>query len=159
MKRHLLSALSALILCAFTSHAGAQGITRVCQQAVGANGSNNCVDVSPLNPLSVTGGTTGFAPYAYTPLTGAQYNQSATTATALTIPAGANYARICAVGGAFNFVDTAGSASPTTGAAPNVGTPLASGSCIIEQGAAQMAAFSLINQVNATGAWVASYFK
>lgn len=98
------------------------------------------------------------APFSYTALGGGQYNQSATSATSLTVPAGANYARICAVGGQMNFVDSS-NGTPTTGTSPAVGTPLASGSCIFEQGSTVLSAFQLINAVASTGTWTAVYFK
>jgi hypothetical protein len=62
MKKMLLAlALS----CATLTPCLAQGVTRICAQSIGANGSNNCVDVIPgqLPPgIAITGngaGTTG----------------------------------------------------------------------------------------------------
>jgi hypothetical protein len=97
-------------------------------------------------------------PYPFTAMAGGQYNQTATSATTLTIPSGALYVRVCAIGGAFNFVDST-NGTPTTGVAPTVGTPLLSGSCLFEQGATVLSSFSLINQVASTGTWTAVYFK
>lgn len=94
----------------------------------------------------------------YTAMTGAQYAQAAATAQSLTIPTGALYARVCAITGQMNFVDSSGD-TPTTGAAPTVGTPLAAGACIFESGASVLSVFKLINAVAATGTWTAVYFK
>lgn len=110
-------------------------------------------------PSGGSGGSGTIAiPYSYTAVAGGQYNQAATTASTLTVPTGALYARICAVGGQMNFVDST-NGTPTTGASPTVGTPLSSGSCILEQGATVLAAFQLINAVASTGTWTAVYFK
>src|SRR5215467_935509 len=55
----LLAALAVLFF-AFSHGARAQGVTRVCQNAINATtGANNCVDVSQSFPLSVAPGTTG----------------------------------------------------------------------------------------------------
>jgi hypothetical protein len=53
-RRFLCAALLAL-LCLGVAHgtAQAQGVTRLCLESVGANGSNNCVDISSVNPLPV----------------------------------------------------------------------------------------------------------
>lgn len=112
----------------------------------------------PYGPPGGAGSGTIAIPYSYTALAGGQYNQSATSATPLTIPTGAVYARICAITGAFNFVDST-NGTPTTGTAPAVGTPLSAGSCILEQGATVLSAFQLINAVASTGTWTAVYFK
>ena len=109
-------------------------------------------------PAVFLAGGTSSAPYQYTALGGAQFNQPATAATALTIPAGAAYVRVCAMIGQFNFVDSTG-ATPTVGAAPTVGTPLAAGACVFEQGATVLTAFQLINAVASSGTWTATYFK
>lgn len=52
MTRRIFIALA--LLCAFTQGAFAQGVTRVCVQSIGANGSNNCVDVDPSHPFPVS---------------------------------------------------------------------------------------------------------
>jgi hypothetical protein len=41
------------LLLAGLSPAAAQGVTRVCVESIGANGSNNCVGVGPTYPLPV----------------------------------------------------------------------------------------------------------
>ncbi len=55
-----------LAFCLLTGAAFAQGVTRVCVESIGANGSNNCVDASATNPFPVTGSfsatVSGFAP-------------------------------------------------------------------------------------------------
>ena len=61
-----LALLLALVALLSPSHAQAQGVTRVCTELIGANGSNNCTDVSAGNPFPVTGtftypGTAGVA--------------------------------------------------------------------------------------------------
>lgn len=112
----------------------------------------------PYGPEGPSGAGTIAIPYSYTALGGAQYNQAATSATPLTVSPGALYARICAVGGQMNFVDST-NGTPTTGVSPTVGTPLLSGSCIFEQGSTVLAAFQLINAVASTGTWTAVFFK
>lgn len=104
------------------------------------------------------GGGTIAVPYSYTAMGGAQYNQAATTSTALTVPSGAKYARICALGGQMNFVD-ATNGTPTTGTTPTVGSTISAGSCIFEQGPTVLSAFRLINAVASTGVWTATYFQ
>lgn len=98
------------------------------------------------------------APYQFTPLGGAQWSQTSNTASALTAPTGAAYARICAVGGQMNYTDTVGD-TPTSGVAPTVGTPLAAGSCVPESGPAMLAAFQIINATASTGTWQAAYSR
>ena len=58
--------LLAIVALLSPIHAHAQGVTRVCTELIGANGSNNCTDVSATNPFPVTGsftypGTAGVA--------------------------------------------------------------------------------------------------
>lgn len=112
----------------------------------------------PVTIAGSGGGSVIAVPYSFTAMAGGQYNQAATAATSLTIPTGALYVRVCAIGGAFNFVDST-NGTPTTGASPTVGTPLLSGYCVLEQGPTVLSAFSLINQVASTGTWTAVYFK
>jgi hypothetical protein len=53
-RRLFIAVLCALSFSCSSRIAEAQGVTRVCQQAIGANGSNNCVDVGSTQPLNVT---------------------------------------------------------------------------------------------------------
>lgn len=104
------------------------------------------------------GGGTVAIPYSYTAMAGAQFNQPATASTALAIPTGAKFARICAVAGQMNFVDST-NGTPTTGATPTVGVLLPTNACVFEQGATLLAAFKIINAVASTGVWNAVYFQ
>lgn len=53
MRKDLLLALIGAVV--FTGHnAQAQGVTRVCTESIGANGSNNCTEVSQTNPFPVS---------------------------------------------------------------------------------------------------------
>jgi hypothetical protein len=68
MRNLILAALCAFIgFAALCAPASAQGVTRICVQSIGANGSNNCVDAGPVYPFPV-------APNSYpafaTPITG-----------------------------------------------------------------------------------------
>ena len=54
-----------LIMASLASNANAQGVTRICQETIGANGSNNCVDVTwPLNNVDVITPTVTAGAYA-----------------------------------------------------------------------------------------------
>lgn len=158
--KSLFAALAFALAAIVCGSAHAQQQVKVCipVTVTQADGNINygCLDVTSTNPLPITSSGTGSGQYIA--LGGAQYNQSATAATALTVAPGALYARICAIGGAFNFVDST-NGTPTTGTAPTVGTPLAAGACIFEDGATVLAAFQLINAVASTGTWTAVYFK
>ena len=118
----------------------------------------NCTTAPCFVPYGVSGQSVTVIPYPYTAMGGAQYNQAATTSTALTVPTGAVYARICAITGQMNFVDST-NGTPTTGVAPTVGTPLAAGACIWESGASVISVFKLINAVASTGTWTAVDFQ
>jgi hypothetical protein len=81
MKRLLTAVfLAALSIC---GQAHAQGVTRVCVQSIGANGSNNCPDVSGVNPLPVM-----IAPTGSTSITGV--GAGSTGAVVATLAASAN---------------------------------------------------------------------
>lgn len=104
------------------------------------------------------GGGTVAIPYSYTAMTGAQFNQAATTAQTLTIPSGAKFARVCAITSQMNFADSVGS-TPTVGAAPTTGTPLAAGSCLWLAGSSTLSNFGIINAVASSGVWSAEYYQ
>jgi hypothetical protein len=79
-------------------------------------------------------------PYAYTPLSPGQHNLSPASSTALTIPAGARYATVCASTAAARYT-TDGAATPT----PTVGQPLPANSCISLSGPAVLANFRVMS--------------
>ncbi len=87
-----------------------------------------------------TGGTTVSGvvplPYAYTPLPPGQHNLSPASSTALTIPAGARYATVCASTAAARYT-TDGETTPTA----TIGQPLPAGSCISLSGPVVLANF------------------
>lgn len=118
----------------------------------------NCTTTPCFVPYGASGQPVTVIPYPYTAMGGAQYNQAATTSTALTVPTGAVYARICAITGQMNFVDST-NGTPTTGTAPAVGSPLAAGACIFESGPTLLSNFKIINAVASTGTWTAAYFQ
>ncbi len=75
-------------------------------------------------------------PFGYTPLPPGQYGLAPTSPTALTIPAGARYAVICAEGATVRYT-TDGATTPTG----LVGIPLDSGVCAALSGATVLANF------------------
>jgi hypothetical protein len=90
-------------------------------------------------------------PYGYTPLPPGQHNLSSTTATALTIPAGARYATICASAAMAKYT-TDGATTPTA----SVGQPLSAGSCVSLSGPSVLANFRV---VSAAGTLDVEYFQ
>jgi hypothetical protein len=92
----------------------------------------------------------------YTPLSPMQSGLTVASSTALTIPATANYAVVCAYGQAVNYT-TDGTTTPTT-TASGVGMQLAVGSCVPLVGATVIANFRAIQQ-SATATLSVSYFK
>ena len=90
-------------------------------------------------------------PYAYTPLPPGQHNLAPTSATALTVPAGARYATIC-VSTATAKYTTDGVTTPTV----SIGQPLAPGSCVSLSGSAVLANFRVIS---ASGTLDVEYFQ
>ena len=99
----------------------------------------------PVGPCFVAG------PYGYTPLSPGQHNFTITSSTALTIPAGATYATLCASTATIKYT-TDGTTTPTS----SVGQPLAAGSCVGLQGATVLSNLRLIS---ATGTPDVEYFK
>ena len=91
MFRSLTAALVAAMALLCLSRANAQGVTRVCTQSIGANGSNNCVDVSPGNAFPNKNGE-------YAAVAGFQQLSVGASAAGLTVPTGATIAEICAEG-------------------------------------------------------------
>lgn len=79
-------------------------------------------------------------PYAYTPMPPGQHNLAPTTATALTVPAGARYATVCASAAASKYT-TDGATAPTA----TVGQPLAAGSCVSLSGPEVLSSFRVIS--------------
>lgn len=75
-------------------------------------------------------------PTPYVPLAPGQYGLSVTSATALTAPAGARYATVCAENAAVRYT-TDGQTQPSS----SVGVPLASGSCVALSGPQAIANF------------------
>ena len=90
-------------------------------------------------------------PYGYTPLAPGQHNVTLTAATALSIPATARYATICASGAMVRYT-TDGATTPTS----TIGQPLAAGACVSLSGAAVLANFRALSP---TGTLDAEYFQ
>ncbi len=90
-------------------------------------------------------------PYPYTPLAPGQHNLAPTSVTALTVPAGATYATVCASTATARYT-TDGITAPTA----SVGMPLAAGACVALSGAAVLASFRFLS---ATGAVDVEYFQ
>ncbi len=90
-------------------------------------------------------------PYAFTPLPPGQHNLAPTVATALSVPAGARYATVCASVASVNYT-TDGVTAPTA----TVGQPLASGSCVALSGPVVLANFRALS---ATGALDVEFFR
>jgi len=53
--KYLAKIILTLGFLAISSTAFAQGVTRICTELTGANGSNNCTDVSATNPFPISG--------------------------------------------------------------------------------------------------------
>ena len=79
-------------------------------------------------------------PYAYTPLSPGQHNLAPTSATGLTVPAGARYATICASTSAVKYT-TDGVTAPSA----SVGQPLPAGSCVALSGPMVLSNFRAIS--------------
>lgn len=90
-------------------------------------------------------------PYGFTPLTPGQHGVSITSATALTVPATATYATLCARNASLNYT-TDGTTTPTA----SVGQPLGAAGCVGLSGAALLANAKLIS---AAGTFDVEYFK
>jgi hypothetical protein len=90
-------------------------------------------------------------PYQYIPLTPGQHAVTPTSSTALTLPALARYATICASNATVRYT-TDGTTTPTAA----IGQPLAAGACVSLSGAAVLANFRAIS---ATGTLDVEYFK
>lgn len=109
----------------------------------------NCKNALAGNPVSAT-------PYTFTPLSPMQSGLAVTSSTALTVPAGATYAVVCAYGQTVNYT-TDGSATPT-GTSSGVGMQLAAGSCLPLSGPLLISNFRAIQQ-SATATLSVSYFR
>ncbi len=90
-------------------------------------------------------------PYAYTPLPPGQHNLAPASVTALSVPAGARYATVCASTGQSRYT-TDGVTTPTI----SVGQPLSAGSCVSLSGPAVIINFRVISQ---SGALDVEYFQ
>ncbi len=90
-------------------------------------------------------------PFPYLPLSPGQHNVAPTSATGLTIPAGARVANVCASTATVKYT-TDGSTTPTT----SVGQPLAAGACVSLSGPKMLANFQAIS---ATGTLDVEYFQ
>jgi hypothetical protein len=103
-------------------------------------------------PPSVSGAPGFLAiPYTYTPLTPGQHNLAPTSATKLTVPAGALYATICASTAIVRYT-TDGTTTPTSA----IGTPIAAATCISLAGATVLTNF---NSFSASGTLDVEYFN
>jgi hypothetical protein len=139
--------------------------------AMGAASATNCVPATTPNTKGTTqnaqlevaedgcnylkNGVTA-TNYPFTPLTPMQSGLTVASAQALTVPAGATYAVVCAYGQAVNYT-TDGTTTPT-GTATGTGMQLAAGSCLALSGPLVIANFKAIQQ-SATATLSASYFK
>jgi hypothetical protein len=128
MKRFTLAALWAVFLC---------GAPALAQTYHDLNGT--------IVPGSVP------LPYPYTPLSPGQHTLSITSATALTVPAGARFANVCATTAAVRYT-TDGTTTPTA----TVGQPLAAAACVSLSGPLMIANFRAIS---ATGTLDVEYFQ
>lgn len=91
------------------------------------------------------------------PLSPSQNSLAIITATSLTVPAGTNYATVCANGGAANW-ETDGVTVPT-GTVGTGGSPLSTGSCMALSGSKTIQNFQAIQQVGSTTTLSVKYFK
>jgi hypothetical protein len=90
-------------------------------------------------------------PYAYIPLSPGQHTLAITSSTALTVPAGARFANVCATTAAVRYT-TDGTTTPTS----TVGQPLAAAACVSLSGAQMIANFRALS---ATGTLDVEYFQ
>ena len=130
MKRFLGAAVAAVIALALPHRAAAQN-----------HYDSQGTLVSGVFPL----------PTQYLPLSPGQHNLAVTSSTALTIPAGARFATVCASTAAVRYA-TDGTTTPTS----SVGMPLAAGACVALSGAAVLANFRAIS---ASGTLDVEYFQ
>ena len=90
-------------------------------------------------------------PFPYTPLTPGQYNLAPVSSTALTVPAGAAYATICAETATVRYTT-----DKTTTPTASVGVPLAAGICTSLSGATVLSNFRAFSS---SGTLDIEYFK
>lgn len=142
MRKLVIAALCAsFTLWALPLHVRAQGVTRVCQQTIGSNGSNNCVDVGTTQPFNVTpiltaSACTGVINITQTATTdvhtftkiGRICAISLTSATAQSIGVDEGTGTTCETGGtALIGVSSTASATPTLALAANTGITVGAG--------------------------------
>jgi len=113
-----------------------------------------------LLPLLATGGMAQIpgppnlvtaSPYPYVPLSPGQHNLAVASATALTVPALATYAAVCASTATVRYT-TDGTTTPTS----TVGMPLSAGTCIGLSGPLVLANFQAFST---SGTLDVEYFK
>jgi hypothetical protein len=127
----------------------AQSTVRPCVTT--GSGPSGCPPVSTTNPLPVVTTPSGTEPSMLTP---GQHNVTIVTATALTIPAGATAANVCAKGtGSANYT-LDGTTTPTA----TVGTALSAGACVPLAGT-MVANFLAINSSGSTITLDSEYYK
>jgi hypothetical protein len=115
----------------------------------------NTLNTTAGNPLAPGTNVIGAViPYSYTPLTAGQHNLGIVTSTALTVPATATYATLCASGAAVKYT-TDGTTTPTA----SVGQPLALGQCVPLAGATVLANFRAIQSGAGAATLDVEYFK
>lgn len=115
----------------------------------------NCWTGTAWTPCQLNGGGLpigSVAPYLFTAVPSSQFGLAITTSTALTVPATAAYARVCARGA--NVQYTEDGTVPTA----TVGTQLLQNQCQFEQGPSVLGTFRAIQQ-SATATLDVSYFK
>lgn len=139
-------AIALVFLLGATVVSFAQGV-QICYQ--GASGLN-CQAVSASTPLPVTGGQ---GTTTYTPIAGsAQYNFTVASATPLTVPTGANFARVSCAGQTVDY--TIDGTTPTS----SVGFALTVGAYLYLQSNAAIKAWKGI-QTASTATCDADYYQ
>ena len=103
------------------------------------------------DPSGTIIGEVAIVQYPFTPLSPGQHNLACTSATGLTVPAGAIYAVIQAAGATVKYT-TDGTTTPTS----SVGMTLAAGATLTLSGAAAIANFKAIS---ASGTLDIEYFQ
>lgn len=111
----------------------------------------NAIPGSPMTTAACGAGTVTVAPYNYTPLSPGQHNIALTSATALTIPAGATYAIVQAKTATVEYT-TDGTTTPTS----SIGMALPAGASVALSGPLVLAAFKAIS---ATGTLDVEYYR
>lgn len=124
MMRSLIGLIIAGLLCvAFPSVSFAQQQVAPCLQSYNSTtGAPNCQDVSSTNPLPVTAGSGGVAPWQPALNGSPQYGLAVTTNTTLTVPAGTKCAEITVETANVRYTEDGSSATTSHGTLVTAGT-------------------------------------